>query len=242
MARLKIGDKAPYAPGGVLVDLIRRHRNQGLPRPVDAGLLGRLGVSESLVPRSLAALRQLEFIDDDGNATEIFDSFKLGSETEYKERLGRHLREVYGEVFDVIGDLAAASPEQIETAFRGFDPHGQRPRMVVLFLSLCQEAGLVEDVVRARSSSMSRRSPNSQKKPDALRSPRKPPQGEPSEQVHPDSPAPRLPVSDVDPLIAAYVAKLPPAGSVWPTTAREKYLAALSGIFDIVYEEGDAHY
>jgi len=192
-----------------------------------------------LVPRSLAALRQLELIDDDGNATEILDSFKLGSEAEYKERLAEHLREVYGDVFDVIGDPAAASSEQVETAFRGFEPHGQRPRMVVLFLSLCQEAGLVEDVVRARSSSVSRKPANGQKKSDAARPRPRQPEGERPEETRQDRPAQGLPPSDVDPLIAAYFAKLPPGGSVWPSAARQKYLAALTGIFDIVYEEGE---
>jgi hypothetical protein len=44
----------------------------------------------------------------------------------------------------------------------------------------------------------------------------------------------------MDPLIAAYFAKLPVGGTVWPSAERQKYLSALSSIFDIVYEEGEA--
>ena len=46
--RLEIGDRAPYAPGQVVVDLIRRQRQSGTLKTIDATLLSRLGVDGEL--------------------------------------------------------------------------------------------------------------------------------------------------------------------------------------------------
>lgn len=238
--RINVGDKAPYAPGQVIIDLIRRQRQMGTLKSVDAGLLERLGVTESLRPRTMASLRQLGLIDEDGNVTAVMEGFKRGSEDEYRGYLTKHLKDVYGEVFDVLGDVSDATPEAVDTAFRGYEPHGQRGRMVVLFLSLCQEAGLVQEVVRERASSVSRATRSAggngaAKKPNRKKAS---PQEEPSKDSTPTPPAPPA-LPSLDPLISAYVAKLPPSGSVWPHDAREKYLNALKSIFDIVYQEGN---
>lgn len=51
-----VDQPAPYAPASAILDLIERHRNKGLPAMVDADALGRAGVSDSLIPRTLQAL------------------------------------------------------------------------------------------------------------------------------------------------------------------------------------------
>lgn len=241
--RLKIGDRAPYAPGQVVVDLIRRQRQAGNMRTIDATLLARVGVTESLTPRTLASLRMLGFIDDDNNVTPVMEGFKRGTDDEYRQYLADHIKAVYAEVFEVIGDPAQAAASDIEDAFRGFEPHGQRGRMVVLFLSLCQEAGLITEVVRDRPSNVGR---TAAKKKMVRRVVKKPTPNagddddDGDEREDPKDRVKQPPTPEMDPLIAAYFAKLPAGGTVWPTAAREKYLAALSSIFDIVYEDGGA--
>ena len=55
---------APYAPTSAILGLIERHRNKGFTR-LDAEVLGRSGVSDSLISRTLQALQTLDLIDDD---------------------------------------------------------------------------------------------------------------------------------------------------------------------------------
>lgn len=39
----------------------------------------------------------------------------------------------------------------------------------------------------------------------------------------------------VDPVVAAMIARIPPAGSVWPTAERSEWIMAMFGVFDMVY-------
>ncbi|MBO6693599.1 MAG: DUF5343 domain-containing protein, partial [Parvibaculum sp.] len=78
---------APYAPSSVIVDLITRNRSRGLPFPLTVESLGRVGVSDSLVSRTLQALVVLDLIDEKGNPTAIFEKIRLAPESEYKQRM-----------------------------------------------------------------------------------------------------------------------------------------------------------
>lgn len=135
--------KAPYAPGETVWGVMERYRSVGLTTPIDATVLQRAGVSDSLVPRTLAALRMLDLLDDEGNPTDQFSRLKNAPTPEYPERLAEWLRAVYQPVFQYV-DPSSAPSSQVEDAFRGYEPSGQRGRMVTLFLSLCEKAGIVE--------------------------------------------------------------------------------------------------
>lgn len=52
------------------------------------------------------------------------------------------VREAYGRILQIVNP-AEDSNTAIEDAFRGYDPAGQRPGMVSLFLALCREAGIM---------------------------------------------------------------------------------------------------
>lgn len=235
---LSLPGRAPYAPGKVVVDLIQRHRDTGLPRPVSAESLQRVGVSESLAPRTVQALRMLELIDGSGMPTEAFERLKHGSDEEFRRTLTGHLDSVYEPVLDVLGPVAAADDAAVETAFRGFEPHGQRQRMASLFTALYEASG-------ARvGGSGSRAAPGR-----ARAATRKPPKS----LVRVDTGAVSIAGRDteertavprsqtgpaVDPLILAIMAKLPPSGSAWSEAERARFIRVLEGALDLIYTEG----
>lgn len=143
---LASGRPAPYAPASVVVNVITRHRAVGIPK-IDAEVLERLGVTESLRPRTLVALKTLDFYDEDGNVTPDFDALKRVSTEEFPERLAQLLTRAYKPIFEIVGDVSSASHQVIDDAFRTFEPAGQRVRMVQLFIGLMVHAGLMPDGV-----------------------------------------------------------------------------------------------
>ena len=79
---------APYAPTRTMIDIIERHRDRGLPKPINAETLQRAGlVTESLMSRTLQTCTTLDLIDEAGNPTAVFEGIRLAPEAEYKKRL-----------------------------------------------------------------------------------------------------------------------------------------------------------
>jgi Family of unknown function (DUF5343) len=107
---------APYAPHSAITDIIARYRSRGLPTPIDAEVLGRAGVSESLIT----------------------------PEGEYKQRLADWLKAAYADVFAFV-DPSNDDETSIRDAFRNYQPIGQQSRMVTLFQGLCAAAGLMAE-------------------------------------------------------------------------------------------------
>lgn len=136
---------APYAPISVMMDIIERHRDRGLPRPVNGETLQRAGlVTESLTPRTLYALYTLDLIDAAGNPTPVFEGIRLAPEAEYKKRMEDWLKAAYADVFSFT-DPSKDDVTAIGDAFRSYTPPGQRDRMVNLFIGLCRAAGIMPD-------------------------------------------------------------------------------------------------
>lgn len=135
-----IGNPAPYAPASAVLEVVDRYRARGLPSPIGAEVLGRAGIAESLIPRTIQALRTLDLIDDDGKPTATFEGLRLAPEGEYKERLSQWLNNAYADVLTYV-DPATADETALRDAFRSYSPVGQQPRMVSLFTALYAAAG-----------------------------------------------------------------------------------------------------
>lgn len=138
--------RGPYASTAPVVKVIEKNRQMGLPT-VNLQKLQMIGVSESLAPRTLYALEALGFYDENGNITPEFDALRKAHDHEFKPRLAALLREAYAPILEVI-DPAAATLTDVENAFRGFEPTGQIPRMVQLFIGLMAYAGIMPEIKR----------------------------------------------------------------------------------------------
>ena len=133
---------APYAPVHNVLSVIRRLRDRGLPDPLTLEELTRIGIPEGNAPRTLAALRFLNLVNDEGWRTQSLDRLGQASTDEYPEALAEIVREAYAPVFTVV-DPAEDSEIALNDAFRHYQPQAQRGRMVTLFLGLCREAGII---------------------------------------------------------------------------------------------------
>jgi Family of unknown function (DUF5343) len=140
--------QAPVAPTQSVTKVLEAFRDTGLGGgPVTVDLIGRMGIGDEVARRVVQSLRLLGLIDKDGQATENLTAFRHAPSGEYKQLLAEQLYDVYAPVFAVTGkNLAAKTPNEVEDAFRRFQPASLRKRMVTLFLGLCQYAGIVETV------------------------------------------------------------------------------------------------
>jgi len=214
---------APYAPASAVIGIIERHRHKGLPMPVDAGVLQRSGVPDSLIPRTLQALQALDLIDEQGRATEIFERIRLASENEYKERLKEWLNTAYADVLMFI-DPARDGETAARDAFRSYKPIGQQPRMVTLFLGLFAAAGVApaERLTKSRTSRVAQ--PQAQTRPKT--SPRPLGSGRPTKRAdQTEIPAP----------ISGLLTGLPEKGGSWSKAQRDKFLETFGAVLDYCF-------
>jgi len=212
------GDRAPYAPPSAVLDVIDRYRNFSMTTPVDLDVIQLAGVVESLAPRTLQALRLLDLIDDQGNPERAFTEIREASNADYPNRLAEHLRAVYEEVFAFV-DPKTDSIDRIEDAFRSFHPHGQRARMVTLFMGLCERAGIADETVTPPPPT------KAVPKPAAPRSPRRT-----GEVIQDDS---------VPPALVGLLRQLPAAGSGWSKKRRDSFMGLFGATLDYVYDLED---
>src|SRR4051812_46381549 len=94
-------NSAPYAPPSSVLEVINRFR-RGLPAPIDAGVLGRAGISDSLIPRTLQTLQILDLIDDEGRPTQTLEGLRRAPEPEFQNRLAAWLNAAYADVLQFI--------------------------------------------------------------------------------------------------------------------------------------------
>jgi len=137
------GTRAPYASTGSITTVIEKHRQVG-QLTMSLQRLQQIGVTEALAPRTMYALVFLGFYDENGNVTPEFDALRRVPEHDFKPRLAALLREAYAPILEVL-DPATATPLDVENAFRGFEPTGQIPRMVQLFMGLMIYAGVMPE-------------------------------------------------------------------------------------------------
>jgi Family of unknown function (DUF5343) len=226
---------APYAPHSAITDIIARYRSRGLPTPIDAEVLGRAGVSESLITRVSQALQSLDLVDESGMPTPMFEGIRVAPEGEYKQRLADWLKAAYADVFAFV-DPSNDDETSIRDAFRNYQPIGQQSRMVTLFQGLCAAAGLMAE------------------KPQQVRSPSAAPRARPATTMvraaSSKSSAKGNQVnsgftggSNVPPPLAGLLASLPAMGAGWTQAERDKYVTTFGAVLDfcfpIIEKNGD---
>ncbi|MBZ0215153.1 MAG: DUF5343 domain-containing protein [Fimbriimonadaceae bacterium] len=217
---------APYAPTRTMTDIIERHRDRGLPRPVNADTLQRAGlVTESLTARTLQALVTLDLIDESGTPTSVFEGIRLAPEAEYKKRMEDWLKAAYADVFAFV-DPSKDDTIRIRDAFRGYQPTSQQDRMVNLFLGLCSAAGILPEKPQSGT-------PNNKATPPKQRvvAPAKPKQKTSSASGNMGSHA----ATELPPALSGLLASLPKNGTGWTKAKRDSFTAAFGTVLDFVY-------
>lgn len=206
----------PYAPATAILGVIDRYRNRGLQTPFNREVLGRAGVSDSLIPRTLQALQTLDLINTDGTPTETLEGLRKASATDYKNRLQEWIKAAYAEVLSFV-DPSTDSQDAIRDAFRNYEPVGQQMRMVSVFMVLCEEAGL-KTVSRKEATPGASASAKSSM-PTRRYTPR--------EKTSPPSKIPSA--------LAGLLGSLPPEGTGWTQTQRDKFLSTFSTVLDYCF-------
>ncbi len=217
-------NSGPYAPPSTVIDVITRHRTRGLPSPVNADVLARSGVSDSLIPRTLQALQSLDLLDEQGQPTSIFEGLRLAPESEFKQRMAEWLNQAYADVIAFV-DPATDDEIKVRDAFRSYKPVGQQARMVTLFLGLYREAGVAPEkssqprMLKIKQSVRPRSVP--QRTNSSISSQKKPPLVIDSAGI----PAP----------LAGMLAKLPQEGDGWTKARRDKFMTTFESVMDFCF-------
>src|SRR4051794_31321083 len=99
---LQDAEQMGYASPATVRAVISRFRDQGLPQPLTRESIQRIGVTESLAPRTLQTLKLLGLIDDEGKVTEQFERLRRAPTSEFKPDLVTILRSAYAPVFEVV--------------------------------------------------------------------------------------------------------------------------------------------
>jgi hypothetical protein len=217
---VRSGGQAPYAPPQTLLGLVQRYR-RNLPTPFTRDVLTQAGVPESLVPRTLQALRLLDLIDETGNPTAELEGLKRAGTAEFPKRLEAVVRAAYADIFQYL-DPATATVGEIEDLFRHYEPLGQLQRIVALFMGLCEASGIIPEGTRKQTPPATRKTPT--KKPVVQK------RSSDSAKGFETATA----VEGVDPLLAVTLQKLPPHGVGWTAAERTKWLDFFTTTLDFV--------
>lgn len=217
---------APYAPASALLELVNRHRERGLPKPVNAEVLGRAGISDSLNSRTLQALQILDLIDADGNPTSTLEGIRLAPAAEYQKRLKEWLDSAYADIIQFV-DPEKDDETKIRDAFRSYNPVGMQPRMVTLFTGLYAAAGVRTETTAKTAPSRPR--PASTTATPRLKAKSVPRRNAPNNTSFDGLPEP----------LAGLLKKLPVEGATWSQEQRDKFLTAFGHMIDFSYQIGD---
>lgn len=234
-----VDQPAPYAPASAILELIDRHRNKGLPPVVDADVLARAGVSDSLIPRTLQALKTLDLLADDGRPSEVFEGIRLAPTAEYQQRLSEWLNAAYADALSYV-DPATDDEVAMRDAFRKYIPTGQQGRMVTLFMGLFTAAGVMPQRAKASPTKLTAQANGAVKpKPGLTNSQRAAVralggQHQPQHGMRPPAVTGSLP-----PAIAGLLATLPPDGGYWTKERRDGFMTTLGAVIDYTFKIGE---
>lgn len=215
---------APYAPPATIIEVIEGYRDRGWQPPITQDVLIRAGVTESLAPRVLQTLRNLDLLDDDGAPTSHLEALQTArGEEEYKARLQEWLRGEYADILQY-ADPATDSADRLAEAFRGYTPTGQRNRMVTLMVGLFQYAGLAPEGRPAGKAREKSNKTRSVPRPQATVQKRV----SPPKRSQPVSPA----YGDLPPALVGLLEEIPRGGQGWTSQRRDEFLAAFRAVLD----------
>jgi Family of unknown function (DUF5343) len=228
---------APYAPAQTVIELIDGYRNRGFATPFTSDVLVRAGVPDSLVNRTLQALRLLDLIGDDGRPTEQFDALKQArGDEEFKARLNSWLLSVYADVLQYTNPVTD-TPDRVTEAFRGYKPEGQRSRMVILMLGLFAFAGIIDDPPkRAAPKQKSGSSPSGPPRQTAIH--------KRSTSASPIRRGRESSIHETDglpPSITGLLRDLPKDGNAWSSDRREAWLETFKVVLNYAFPIDDSH-
>ena len=210
---------APYAPASAIIEVIKRCRS-GLPSTIDAEVLGRASISPSLIPRTLQALEALDLINDRGVSTPTLEGLRRAPEGELKQRMAEWLNAAYADVRGFV-DPATAEEAAIRDAFRNYNPLGQQPRMVTLFMGLYTAAGV-------RQSDKKQSAPRPAAR-TAQQRPRVTPQRADGQSTQ--RKAATMP-TEMPPALAGLLASIPFAKGGWTQQDRDKFITTFETVLD----------
>lgn len=215
----------PYAPASAVIGLVERHRNKGLPSPVDAEVLGRAGISPSLIPRTMQSLMALDLLTEDGRPSEALEGLRLAPESEYKQRLAEWLTGAYADALQFV-DPATDDEIKVRDAFRSYKPVGQQSRMVSLFMALFAYAGIAPDRVRPPAPRTKAVSPKQR-----VTTPQ-------NKREQGGGGITQTPITDLPPALAGMIASLATEGPQWSAERRDEFVKAFRGLMDFCFPPG----
>lgn len=220
---------APYAPASAILSLVEKHRNRGLPSPIDPAVLERTGISPSLIPRTLQALHVLGLLTENGAPSDVFEGLRLAPEVEYKKRMADWLAEAYHDALQFV-DPATATETDIRDAFRKYMPTGQQDRMVSLFMGLFTAAGVMPPRERAQPPRKNGGMQMARTITPTVR-PRKP-SAPPPPRYAGGAGATQVLIAGLPPALSGLLQSLPTNGQRWTQETRDKFYSTFGAVLD----------
>jgi hypothetical protein len=230
---LQPGSQAPYTTAAALITVLDWYRDKAPSVNVDAETVIKAGVAETLATRTVRSLLLLDLIGKDGVPTDQLRELReIKGAEEYRARFQEWLRGTYASVLEFC-DPATDSYQRVLEAFRGFQPTGQRPQMVALFLGLWKYAGLpLADAPKGPSPEGATRS-----------QPRtRPPRPAGAKSKRPTTTAAGSGSDDVvglSPALVGLLRQIPRDGVPWTVEARSSFLKAFEAVLDFTVPIGE---
>src|SRR5438270_237366 len=133
--------RIPYGPPATILQVIHHFEHREVPETLTDTQLGQIGVKASVLGIVKQALVFLNLIRDDGTTTDNFRALRFASDEERVRLFREIVTSSYADII-AIHDPETATRSQLFNAFRPYSPASQQDRMITLFLTLCQEAGM----------------------------------------------------------------------------------------------------
>jgi hypothetical protein len=204
-----------------VLSFIDSYRNKALPSPITVEVLGRAGVNDSLVPRTLKTLEVLGLIDDTGKPTDALNGLRKAAQADFQARLADVVRGAYAEVLQYV-DPATDDTSRIADQFRHFEPIGQLSRMVTLFLGLCVAAGIISEGATRKAAANPAPRPARRTVPVPRREP----------SVSPAANVRSLDGGTIPPALMGVLAALPTSGDGWTKARRDEFVKMFQSVLD----------